>query len=200
MADDDDYAVITDTEVEAVRQFSENLETHSMSSAVEGIQKYFDELNSVSLNIAITGESGAGKSSFVNALRGLGDEDEQSAPTGVVETTMEPKPYPHPVYPNVVLWDLPGIGTPNFKAEEYLEKVEFHRYDFFILIASERFKSSSVDLAKEIKKMKKNFYFVRSKLDDSIRAEKRKKTFDQNKVLDQIRQDCMKGKILKQLV
>lgn len=197
MADDDDYGIITDTEVEAVRQFSENLETHSMSSAVEGIQKYFDELNNASLNIAITGESGVGKSSFVNALRGLGDEDELSAPTGAVETTMEPTPYPHPVYPKVVLWDLPGIGTPNFKAEEYLEKVEFHRYDFFILIASERFKSSSVDLAKQIKTMKKNFYFVRSKLDVNIRAEKRKKTFDQKKVLDQIRQDCVKGKILK---
>ncbi len=68
----------------------------------------------------MTGESGSGKSTFVNAFRGLGDEEEGSAPTGPVETTMKPEAYLHPKYKTVKVWDLPGIGTPSFKADEYL--------------------------------------------------------------------------------
>ncbi|KAG9331641.1 hypothetical protein JZ751_018617 [Albula glossodonta] len=188
---DDETCVIDDAEVLEIR---EALENQTLASAATKIQDYFERLELVELNIAVTGESGSGKSSFVNAFRGLGDDiDGLSAPTGVVETTMEPTMYLHPKYSNVKVWDLPGIGTPNFKADEYLEQVEFQRYDFFIIIASERFKSSNVQLAMEIQKMKKKFYFVRSKIDDNIRAEKRKKGFDQQKTLDQIRQDCIKG-------
>lgn len=192
----DEWGFITDLEVKTVREFSESLETQNITSAVQKIQSYFNNLDQVMLNIAVTGESGCGKSSFVNAVRGLSDDDEQSAPTGVVETTMQPTPYPHPKYPNVILWDLPGIGTPSFKADTYLQQVGFELYDFFIIIASERFRSSNVDLATQIQSMKKKFYFVRSKIDTDIQAQKRRKNFNQNSVLDQIRQDCTQGKRL----
>ncbi|XP_062375720.1 interferon-inducible GTPase 5-like [Sardina pilchardus] len=190
---DNDWGMISEHEVKAVREFSESLETQNITSAIQKIQTYFQDLDDVLLNIAVTGESGSGKSSFVNALRGLGDEEEQSAPTGVVETTTEPTPYPHPKYPNVILWDLPGVGTQNFKADTYLEQVGFNQYDFFIIIASERFRSSNVDLATHIQKTKKKFYFVRSKIDVDVQAEKRRKSFDQKSVLDRIRQDCIQG-------
>ncbi|KAJ8247249.1 hypothetical protein COCON_G00234260 [Conger conger] len=186
----DDYAIIDEDEVREIR---DALENQTLTSAVAKIQDYFEQIDRVELNIAITGECGSGKSTFVNAFRGLGDEDECAAETGVVETTMEPAVYPHPKYPKVKVWDLPGIGTPNFKADEYLEKVEFKRYDFFIIIISERFKVNNVLLATEIQRMKKRFYFVRSKIDNSIHAEKRKKDFDEDKTLSIIREDCMKG-------
>nr|XP_055075132.1 interferon-inducible GTPase 5-like [Misgurnus anguillicaudatus] len=136
---------------------------------------------------------GSGKSTFVNAIRGLGDEGEGSAKTGVVETTMKTEIYQHPKYENVKVWDLPGIGTPNFKADEYLKDVQFERYDFFIIIASDRFRECHTKLATEIMKMGKKFYFVRSKIDSNIDAEKRKKSFDQGKTLNTIRKDCVKG-------
>ncbi len=69
------------------------------------------ELENVTLNIAITGMTGAGKSSFVNSLRGLPNDNKDSAPTGTTETTMKPNMYPHPSMPNVKIWDLPGIGV-----------------------------------------------------------------------------------------
>nr|XP_023675995.1 interferon-inducible GTPase 5-like [Paramormyrops kingsleyae] len=188
---DEKYHLITDEEVKDIR---EALENSTLATAAEKIQDYFNQLDHTTLNIAITGESGSGKSTFVNAFRGIRNDDEiNGAPTGPVQTTMDAKSYPHPKHPTVQLWDLPGIGTPKFKADTYLQDVKFERYDFFIIIASERFRSNDVQLALEIQKMKKCFYFVRSKIDNDISAEKQKKTFDRDKTLKTIRDDCMKG-------
>uniref|UniRef100_A0A672QBA7 Interferon-inducible GTPase 5-like n=1 Tax=Sinocyclocheilus grahami TaxID=75366 RepID=A0A672QBA7_SINGR len=168
----------------------DTLSSQDLPSAITMIKEYLKKQNLVELNIGVTGESGSGKSTFVNAFRGLGDEEEGSAKTGVVETTTEPAVYLHPKYKNVKVWDLPGIGTPNFKADEYLKLVQFKRYDFFIIIASDR--ECHTQLATEIMKMKKRFYFVRSKIDLSIEAEKRKKNFDLKNTLDIIRKDCLR--------
>ncbi|KAJ8373725.1 hypothetical protein SKAU_G00043050 [Synaphobranchus kaupii] len=183
---DEGYCTLEDE----LREIGKVMENETLTSVVAKIEDYCQHDNLV-LNIAITGESGSGKSTFVNAFRGLGDEDEGAA--GMFETTMKPTEYPHPKYPKVKLWDLPGIGTDNVKADEYLQKVKFQSYDFFIIIASERFKIINVQLATEIKRMKKNFYFVRSKIDNSIQAAQRKKGFDMDKTLRIIRQDCIKG-------
>ncbi|XP_016114366.1 interferon-inducible GTPase 5-like [Sinocyclocheilus grahami] len=157
----------------------------------------FDQFVNVSLNIAVTGETGSGKSSFVNALRGLKNEDDGAAPTGVIETTTLATKYEYPEMPNVKIWDLPGIGTPNFKAKKYLKDVEFNTYDFFIILNSVRFTENDIMLAKEIRKQKKSFYFVRSKIDNDIAAEKKKTGFDEQKVLSLIREYCQKN--LKEL-
>ncbi|RXN05417.1 interferon-inducible GTPase 5-like protein [Labeo rohita] len=190
MATSEDYCVITQEDLEDIK---DSISTRDLSSAVDAIKEYLKKQDLVELNIGVTGESGSGKSTFVNAFRGLGDEEEGSAKIGVVETTTEPEVYLHPEYKNVKVWDLPGIGTPNFKADEYLELVQFERYDFFIIIGSDRFRECHTQLAKEIMKMKKTFYFVRSKTDLSIDAEKRKKNFDLNNTLKSIREDCENG-------
>uniref|UniRef100_A0A674I8A9 IRG-type G domain-containing protein n=2 Tax=Terrapene triunguis TaxID=2587831 RepID=A0A674I8A9_9SAUR len=167
------------------------LEAGDLSGAAYVAHKSDELLKKTELNIAITGESGAGKSSFLNALRGLGDEDKESAETGVVETTKEPEPYKHSKYPNVIFWDLPGIGTPHFKPDTYLEQVKFDRYDFFIILASERFRANHAKLAQEIRRMEKKFYFVRSKVDFDLYNEKRKQNFDEERTLEKIRNDCV---------
>lgn len=180
--------------VEAVKASGES----TLEKATAKAKERFDQLMNVSLNIAVTGKTGSGKSSFINALRGLNDEDDDGAAlTGVTETTKEPTMYEHPAVPNVKIWDLPGIGSPKFKANKYLKDVNFHIYDFFIILNSERFMENDVMLAKEIKKQKKNFYFVRSKIDNDILAEQRKKGFDEQNVLSKIRKDCQQN--LKEL-
>ncbi|CAM4636858.1 unnamed protein product [Leuciscus chuanchicus] len=190
MATFEDYCIITQEDLEDIK---DSISTQDLPSAINTIKEYLKKQDLVELNIGVTGESGSGKSTFVNAFRGLGDEDEGAAETGPVETTMEPEVYVHPKYKNVKVWDLPGIGTPNFKANEYLKLVQFERYDFFIIIAADRFRECHTQLAKEIKNMGKTFYFVRSKIDFCITAEKRKKSFDQKKTLDTIRGDCENG-------
>nr|XP_024655588.1 interferon-inducible GTPase 5-like [Maylandia zebra]XP_024655589.1 interferon-inducible GTPase 5-like [Maylandia zebra] len=170
--------------------------TNDTAAAVEKIQRYSKEPNNIPLKIAITGESKSGKSTFVSALRGIksiGDEDEGAAPTGVVETTSEVTEYLHPNYPNVTLWDLPGIGTTKFPAKKYLELVGFENFDVFIIVSADRFRENDVKLAKEIQKMKKKFYFVRSKIDNNIRDEERKRDFSKEGTLRKIRDDSVQG-------
>lgn len=165
---------------------------HGANSAIRDALK---EIDGTPLNVAVTGESGSGKSSFINALRGIGHEERGAAKTGVVETTMERYPYKHPNMPNVVFWDLPGIGTTNFPPKTYLEKMKFYEYDFFIIISATRFKKNDIDLAKAISMMKKEFYFVRTKVDSDLKNEEecKPRTFDREKVLQDIRLNCVRN-------
>ncbi|KAJ3595371.1 hypothetical protein NHX12_004675, partial [Muraenolepis orangiensis] len=181
-------------ESECIEDITRALENNDTQLAASITQKYLEDLNSIPLNIAVTGESGSGKSSFVNAFRGIDQEDERAAPTGVVETTMKPEPYPHPQYPNVTLWDLPGIGTPNFTAHQYLKHVEFEKFDFFIIISAGRFRENDAKLAQEIKKMGKSFYFVHAKIDNDLRAaEQSQREYNQENTLQKIRENCIQG-------
>lgn len=189
---DSSFDIISEEEVQEIRSA---LEDGDLCKATERLNKSLKEIENAPLNIAITGESGSGKSTLVNAIRGMDDEEEGSARTGVVETTTKPTPYPHPQYPNVTVWDLPGIGTPNFEAASYLQSVEFSRYDFFIILSSERFKQNDILLANEIQAMDKKFYFVRSKVDSDLHASKirRKKTYNEGNILNEIRDNCIQS-------
>ncbi|KAJ6663849.1 hypothetical protein lerEdw1_009929 [Lerista edwardsae] len=146
-----------------------------MAKAAHKIMESLEALENASLGVVVTGESGSGKSSFDNAIRGLEDEDDGASPTGVVETTMVPTSKPHPKHPNVTVWDLPGIGTPHFQPSTYLEKVAFSRDNFFILVASEHYKANRAQLAHEIRKMGKRFYFMWSRADADLEATRRRR-------------------------
>ncbi|CAI5695141.1 unnamed protein product [Oreochromis niloticus] len=176
---------------EEIPGVKEALKNNDTAGAAKRIKEYLEKQTNVSLNIAITGESGAGKSTFINAFRGIKNRDEGAAPTGVTETTSEVTPYPHPDNPNVTLWDLPGIGTKDFPARKYLKLVGFDKYDFFLIISDTRFRENDVKLAQKIKKMKENFYFVRSKIDNDIRAEESVSDSSKGKTLTKIRDDCI---------
>ncbi|XP_042338462.1 T-cell-specific guanine nucleotide triphosphate-binding protein 2-like [Plectropomus leopardus] len=184
------------TDRRSTEDIKEALESNNQALAAEKIREYLDKENNTPLNIAVTGETGTGKSSFVNAFRGIDDGDEGAAPIGCVETTSEVTSYPHPNFPSVTLWDLPGVGTTKFPAKKYLKLVGFERFDFFIIISDTRFRENDVKLAQEIQKMKKEFYFVRSKIDNDLRNEERsqRSKFNAERTLKQIREYCIQGK------
>ncbi|XP_034958407.1 interferon-inducible GTPase 5-like [Zootoca vivipara] len=173
-----DPAVTIETLKKDLAEVKAALDQKKFEAVSAEAQHQSNLLNNITLAIAITGRSGAGKSSFVNALRGMEDDAEGAAETGVTETTMVPQEYSHPTFPKVKFWDLPGFGKDNFSAKEYLKKVNFSKYDFFIIIASGRFTEDDTKLALEICKNKKKFYYVRSKVDIDIDNDRRSKRID----------------------
>ncbi|KAH3726342.1 T-cell-specific guanine nucleotide triphosphate-binding protein 2-like isoform X2 [Dreissena polymorpha] len=152
------------------------------------------------IKIAITGESGAGKSTLINALRNLKDDDNGAAQVGCVETTIEPTRYQHPNNRNLELWDLPGVGTPNFPQTTYLKKANFQQYDFIILVSSSRFTDNDNWLAKSIAGQypTATLFFVRTKVDcdlSNIKQGKRNSMTEEDiqNTLLKIKEDCRKN-------
>uniref|UniRef100_A0A673JKX7 Interferon-inducible GTPase 1-like n=2 Tax=Sinocyclocheilus rhinocerous TaxID=307959 RepID=A0A673JKX7_9TELE len=144
------------------------------------------------IDIAVTGESGAGKSSLINAFLGLNPDDAGAAPTGAVETTKQATMYQHPNLPHVRLWDLPGMGTPSFGSKSYVKTMNFDLYDMFMVVISERVRENNMLLFDEIEQKKKPYYFIRTKIDNDMRSQRKKKQFSEIHELDQMRQDCKK--------
>ncbi|MEJ1279275.1 hypothetical protein NN561_010206 [Cricetulus griseus] len=174
---------------ETIQSIELNLKKGNIQGAHSVIRAALKNIDSVTISIAVTGESGAGKSSFINALRGVKDDEKGAAEVGVTETTMKITSYKHPKIKNVDIWDLPGVGTMKFPPKDYLKKMEFQKYDFFVIVSATRFTKHEIDLAKVIRLMKKNYYFVRTKVDFDLDNEKKRKacTFDQENILQQIR-------------
>ena len=110
----------------------------------------------------------------------------------MTETTTQPICYAHHENPNIRFWDLPGIGTPRFtnNLEEYCERVELRNYNSYLIFASSRFTQNDLRLAKKIRSFDRPFFFIRTKVDNDIRAEKRKKSFNEELTLRKIRRDC----------
>ncbi len=163
-------------------------------SGLQGfLKRKLDQWKDVPLNIGVTGQSGCGKSTFINTMRGLTAEDEGAAAVGVVETTTECRPYPHPGNKSFVLWDLPGAGTPKFPRSTYLDQVKFDKYDFFLIMSRSRFTEDDLWLGKEVKARGKLFFFIRTRIDEDMRNDKEDhpRTHDETKVLDAVRQNCL---------
>jgi predicted GTPase len=125
----------------------------------------------------------------------VSDSDENAAVPGVTESSIVPTSYEHQTNPNICFWDLPGIGTPNYhdhNISAYYEKVCIEKYDMFLIVSSQRFLNDDLMLAEKVKSMGKSFFFVRTKIDNDKRAEKRrlKTEFNEKEMLERIRNDC----------
>jgi GTPase SAR1 family protein/uncharacterized protein (DUF697 family) len=124
------------------------------------------------VKLALTGKSGVGKSSFINAIRNLKPGDPGFATTSSYgNTTKHATVYEYPGNPEITLHDLPGFGTKQFPKSEYEEKMELHKYDY-VLIFVGIIEENDIDIARKLKEMNKFFCFVRSKLDLDIESAK----------------------------
>ena len=123
----------------------------------------------------------------------LCEDDEGAATVGIGQFTKEPTAYDHPAFPNARFWELPGIGTPSYPdMETYTKKVELEKYDAFLIFTATRFSENSLQLADKIKSMKRKLIYIRTKIDECVRAEARRRSFDEQGILTKIRCECLK--------
>ena len=155
------------------------------------LEEKADEWKKVPIKVAVTGNSGVGKSSFINAIRGLTADDVElgAAAVGVNETTLEPRSYQHPDNPMLEFWDLPGVGTNEFPKATYLPKIGVDRYDFFLLMTADRFTENDTWLGKEIRGRNKKYFFVRTKIGVDISNDRQShpRTHNEEAVIERIR-------------
>lgn len=72
----------------------------------------------------------------------------------------------------------------------YCKKVELEKFHAFLILTAGRFTKNDLELAKKIGSIKKKFFLIRTKIDENVRAEKRKKSFNEEAMLQKIRSDC----------
>ncbi|XP_053388636.1 T-cell-specific guanine nucleotide triphosphate-binding protein 2-like [Mercenaria mercenaria] len=160
---------------------------------IHGLNMYIAESIEIwkrtKVKVAVAGNAGVGKSSLINALRGMQDNDDDAAEVGVVETTATTRKYPYPENKLVALYDVPGVGTSQYPTETYLNEVGISTFDVVVIVSADRFKETDLWLAKQCLHLSKNIVFVRTKIDIDIMNEKRVlgKHFNADECLDKIR-------------
>ncbi|XP_051878389.1 T-cell-specific guanine nucleotide triphosphate-binding protein 2-like isoform X2 [Pristis pectinata] len=161
-------------------------------SVILDIKQRAEDLADVQVNIAVLGDVGSGKSTFINAMRGLRSDDPGAAPSGNDEPSTVPTKYRYPSLPNVHLWDLPGLNSFGFELNRYLKQVQFESYDFYIIVSQSRFRESDGELSKKIQEQQKGFYYIRSKIDnDAYSMQMQGIGFNEGQM--QIHRDCVKN-------
>jgi hypothetical protein len=91
------------------------------------------------IHIAVCGQSGSGKSSVINALRGIQNSQVGAAPTGTTETTQTRSTYhAHESICTTTLHDLPGGGTRRTPIEDYYNNQKLYLFDLLLVTHSGR--------------------------------------------------------------
>ncbi|KAL8219486.1 UNVERIFIED_CONTAM: hypothetical protein K2H54_025647 [Gekko kuhli] len=182
----------------AMEEFQLTVHHEQLSNALSVVEaKPLHYFSNVPLSVAVVGEPGSGKSSFINSMLGKHADELGAAETGI--QTMKAKGYPHPTLPRVILWDLPG--REDSALGSCTSQVDLNRFDFFIIVGYQHFQTVHADLVREIGAMGKRFYFVRAKIDLDLEASRKQQPsgYDDEKVLQWIKEDCMMG-LLKESV
>ncbi|KZT00044.1 uncharacterized protein LAESUDRAFT_576400 [Laetiporus sulphureus 93-53] len=97
-------------------------------------------------HFAVAGAAGSGKSSLINALRGLRNGQDGAAPTGSTETTLEIGRYPDSNPDTPFVWyDIPGAGTLTVPAAQYFNDQGLYIFDCIIVVIGERI--TEIDIA-----------------------------------------------------
>ncbi|MGQ1477029.1 GTPase [Acinetobacter baumannii] len=157
----------------------------SIEDVIKNIQAQVELWESTEVKIAITGQSGSGKSSLINAIAGS-----KVAPVGFVETTMEPKEYK--TENGIILVDLPGCGTANFPFETYIDDIQISSFDAIILVTANRFYEADIKLFNYVvNNLKKPIFLVRTKMDTAVRDGAEDNNLSRDEVIAMVLEDMI---------
>ncbi|KAG2122231.1 interferon-inducible GTPase-domain-containing protein [Suillus clintonianus] len=118
-------------------------------------------------HFAVAGVAGGGKSSLINAFRGLRKKDSGYAPTGVTETTLAMARYPDAKHP-YAWYDIPGAGTLKIPDWQYFNAQGLYVFDCIIILFDNRFTVTDIAILTNCRRFKIPTYIVRSKADQHI--------------------------------
>lgn len=85
-------------------------------------------------NIVFAGNLNAVKSSLLNAIRNRTPDDDDYAPTGASEVTLQRRRYTDPLHDGFIWYDTPGAGTQGVTAYNYYYSQQLYAYDLVVLI------------------------------------------------------------------
>lgn len=115
-------------------------------------------------HFAVAGIAGSGKSSLINAFRGLRNKDRGAAPTGIVETTSIIARYPDSDPANPFVWyDVPGAGTLSIPDWQYFTDQGLYIFDCIVVLFDNRFTATDVAILRNCARFQIPTYIVRSK-------------------------------------
>jgi GTP-binding protein EngB required for normal cell division len=165
---------------------------------LEGLKKHLDEYKQTPVDIAVIGQSGCGKSSFINRFRGLTPKDRKSphyAKVGDIQTTTETTQYQVPDNPLIQIYDLPGAGTATFPIKTYDKDMNFEKYHAFVILTKDRFFENDKIIADMVRARSKPFFFARTHMDNTLRqgAEDQLEEFNQLETEGRVRRNCQDG-------
>ncbi|KAI0967735.1 interferon-inducible GTPase-domain-containing protein [Xylaria arbuscula] len=117
-----------------------------------------------STHVVVCGPANSGKSSIINALRGLRNRDNGAATTGTPGSTTHRTKYAgHASFNSLQLHDCPGAGTLRTPADGYYSNQRLYLYDLLLIVAGERIGELEIQLMKTCIRSNQRFRILRSK-------------------------------------
>ncbi|KAF9043950.1 immunity-related GTPases-like protein, partial [Panaeolus papilionaceus] len=116
-------------------------------------------------HVAVVGESGTGKSTFINAIRGLSSGSAGSATSSINECNATVTRYEDPRHTDLVWYDVPGSNTATVTCWSYFMDQGLFAFDALVLVFSNRFTQTVSTVLKNAKTCNKPVFLVRTMAD-----------------------------------
>lgn len=182
-------------ELDAARRKSEQLFNDHTPVAADLIAKVRSDLGidiETQYNLAFVGLAGTGKSSLINAMRGVDDSSKGAARVSVVECTSIATRYWDPDSPHICFWDMPGAGTEREGLNGYFSKWHLYAYDCLLITTNDRITVADMELADMAAMYSIPVALVRNKIDTSLKARQYKnKGADMDSLKIQLREEIV---------
>ena len=119
------------------------------------------------MNFAFVGHAKMGKSSMINAIRGLSSSDADAAAVDVLECTQKIDFFtvPNGKMPNVRFYDVPGSGAMSHQSLTYFEDKALCGFDCLIVMVQQTLCQEEIEFALAALKYQQKVVFLRSKCD-----------------------------------